>query len=180
MLGQHPGYLARPLLRLSLRSRYPTAILGRGDWRGQPGELRLVLARDQAEAIACANRIAPEHLHLSTRDPAALLPSIENAGAIFLGHHTPVALGDYVAGPSHVLPTGGTARFASGLCANDFLRRSSVIQFSPEGLRQAAADVQMLAGKEGLTGHYASVDIRLRQELATTLTPPLAGSGSVL
>jgi histidinol dehydrogenase len=139
----------------------------------------LVLARDQAEAIACANRIAPEHLHLSTKDPAALLPTIENAGAIFLGHYTPVALGDYVAGPSHVLPTGGTARFASGLSANDFLKRSSVIQFSPEGLRQAAGDVQMLANKEGLTGHYASVDVRLRESLATTLSAPLPGNGTV-
>jgi histidinol dehydrogenase len=139
----------------------------------------LVLARDQAEAIACANRIAPEHLHLSTRDPAALLPTIENAGAIFLGHHTPVALGDYVAGPSHVLPTGGTARFASGLSANDFLRRSSVIQFTPEGLRQAAADVQMLAGKEGLTAHAASVDIRLREDLAATFPPSPPAAGTV-
>lgn len=139
----------------------------------------LVLARDQAEAIACANRIAPEHLHLSTRDPAALLPTIENAGAVFLGHHTPVALGDYVAGPSHVLPTGGTARFASGLSANDFLRRSSVIQFTPEGLRQAAPDVQMLASKEGLTAHAASVDIRLREDLAATFAPTASSSGTV-
>ncbi len=139
----------------------------------------LVLARDQAEAIACANRIAPEHLHLSIKDPAAVLPSIENAGAIFLGHFTPVALGDYVAGPSHVLPTGGTARFASGLSANDFLKRSSVIQFSPEGLRQVAGDVQMLSSKEGLTGHYASVDVRLRESLATTLSSPLPGTGTV-
>jgi histidinol dehydrogenase len=139
----------------------------------------LVLARDQAEAIACANRIAAEHLHLSTKDPAALLPSIENAGAIFVGHYTPVALGDYVAGPSHVLPTGGTARFASGLSANDFLKRSSVIHFSPEGLRQVAGDVQMLAGKEGLTGHYASVDIRLRENLAAVLSAPSPGTGTV-
>ena len=138
-----------------------------------------VLARDQAEAIACANRIAPEHLHLSTREPAALLPAIENAGAIFLGHFTPVALGDYVAGPSHVLPTGGTARFASGLSANDFLKRSSVIQFTPEGLRQVAPDVFMLAGKEGLSGHAASVDIRLREELAASFSSPLSSTGTV-
>ncbi|HEV8061210.1 MAG TPA: histidinol dehydrogenase, partial [Gemmataceae bacterium] len=99
--------------------------------------------------------------------------------AIFLGHHTPVALGDYVAGPSHVLPTGGTARFASGLSANDFLKRSSVIQFTPEGLRQVAADVQMLASKEGLTGHAASVDIRLREDLAATFAPALSSPGTV-
>jgi histidinol dehydrogenase len=74
-----------------------------------------------------------------------------------------VAVGDYVAGPSHVLPTGGTARFASGLSANDFLRRSSVISFSKAGLEQVAADVRLLAEKEGLTAHAASVDIRLQE-----------------
>src|ERR1700733_8465165 len=102
-----------------------------------------------------------------------MVAKIQNAGAIFLGHYSPVAVGDYVAGPSHVLPTGGTARFASGLSANDFLKRSSVIQFTPEGLRQVAPDVFMLAGKEGLTGHAASVDIRLREELAASFSPPL-------
>jgi histidinol dehydrogenase len=87
---------------------------------------------------------------------------IECAGAIFVGHHAPVALGDYVAGPSHVLPTGSTARFASGLSANDFLRRSSVLSFTQQGLAALADDVRMLAGKEGLTAHSASVDIRLK------------------
>jgi histidinol dehydrogenase len=123
----------------------------------------LVLTRDEREAAACANQIAPEHLHLATRDPEATLKLIDNAGAIFLGHYSPVALGDYVAGPSHVLPTSGTARFASGLTANDFLRRSSVIQFSREGLEAAAGDLRLLAEKEGLTGHAASVDIRLNE-----------------
>jgi histidinol dehydrogenase len=121
----------------------------------------LVVARNPDEAVACANRIGPEHLHIQTRQPETLMEGITNAGAIFLGHHTPVALGDYVAGPSHVLPTGGTARFASGLCANDFLRRSSVIAFTPTGLRQKAEDVRLLAEKEGLTAHAASVDVRL-------------------
>jgi histidinol dehydrogenase len=121
----------------------------------------LVLARDSDEAVACANSLAPEHLHVATREPEALLPLIDHAGAVFLGHHTPVALGDYVAGPSHVLPTGGTARFASGLSANDFLRRTSVLQFSRTGLEALADDVRLLADKEGLTGHRASVDVRL-------------------
>jgi histidinol dehydrogenase len=125
-----------------------------------------VLARDEAEAVACANRIAPEHLHLAVKDPEALLDKVENAGAIFLGHHTPVALGDYLAGPSHVLPTGGTARFASGLSANDFLRRSSVISFTRAGLENVADDVRLLAEKEGLTAHSASVDIRLQNDEA--------------
>jgi histidinol dehydrogenase len=94
-----------------------------------------VLVRDADEAARVADEIAPEHLHISTSAAEALLAKIPHAGAAFLGHYSPVALGDYVAGPSHVLPTGGTARFASGLCANDFLRRTSVIHFTQVGLR---------------------------------------------
>lgn len=136
----------------------------------------LLLARDVKEALAWANQIAPEHLHLATRDPEALVDRVENAGAVFVGHYSPVALGDYVAGPSHVLPTGGTARFASGLSANDFLRRSSVVRFSRAGLEQVAGDVRIMAEKEGLTAHAFSVDVRLG---ANKHTPPetLAKSG---
>jgi histidinol dehydrogenase len=139
------------------------AHLPRGDLARQSLESfgAVVLAQDAKEAVACVNQIAPEHLHIATRDPEALLDTIDNAGAMFLGHNSPVALGDYVAGPSHVLPTGGTARFASGLSANDFLRRSSVIGFSRSGLEKVADDIRMLANKEGLTAHAASVDIRL-------------------
>lgn len=122
----------------------------------------LVLTRSADEAIACVNRLAPEHLHIATRDPEVFAERVEHAGAIFLGHWTPVALGDYVAGPSHVLPTGGTARFASGLSANDFLRRSSVLRYTREGLAQAAEDVRLLAAREGLTAHAASVNVRLK------------------
>jgi histidinol dehydrogenase len=121
----------------------------------------LVLARDPAEAVAFVNQIGPEHLHIATREPERLLDQVDNAGAVFLGHFTPVALGDYAAGPSHVLPTAGTARFASGLSANDFLRRSSVLSFTRAGLEQLAGDVRLLAAKEGLTAHAASVDVRL-------------------
>ena len=121
----------------------------------------LVLARDPAQAIAWTNRIAPEHLHLATKNADKLVEKIDHAGAIFVGHYTPVALGDYVAGPSHVLPTGGTARFTSGLSANDFLRRTSVMTFTQQGLETMAGDVRVLAEKEGLTAHSASVDIRL-------------------
>jgi histidinol dehydrogenase len=131
----------------------------------------LVLARDVAEAVACVNLLAPEHLHIATRDSEALAERVDNAGAIFLGHFTPVALGDYVAGPSHVLPTGGTARFASGLSANDFLRRSSVLQFTRRGLELMADDVRLLADKEGLTAHAASVDIRLADPQPVTTGP---------
>jgi histidinol dehydrogenase len=121
----------------------------------------LILARNVREAIACVNRLAPEHLHIAARDEERLAEQVENAGAIFLGHYSPVALGDYVAGPSHVLPTGGTARFASGLSANDFLRRSSILRFTRDGLAQMADDVRLLAEKEGLTAHRASIDVRL-------------------
>lgn len=124
-----------------------------------------VLAGNAVEAVDCANQLAPEHLHLATRDPEILADDIHSAGAIFLGQYTPVALGDYVAGPSHVLPTGGTARFASGLSANDFLRRSSVLSFTKAGLERAAGDVRVLANKEGLTAHAASVDRRLEKRI---------------
>jgi histidinol dehydrogenase len=122
----------------------------------------LVLARTADEAIACTNDFAAEHLQIATRNPEAILNQIEAAGAVFLGHYTPVALGDYVAGPSHVLPTSGTARFASGLSANDFLRRTSVLSFSRQGLASMAGDLRVLAHKEGLTAHAASVDARLQ------------------
>jgi histidinol dehydrogenase len=121
----------------------------------------LVLARDPDEAARLADDLAPEHLHISTANPDTMLGKIQNAGAIFLGHDTPVALGDYVAGPSHVLPTGGTARFANGLCATDFLKRSSVISYNREGLARDADLVRLMADKEGLTAHRASIDIRL-------------------
>jgi histidinol dehydrogenase len=122
----------------------------------------LVLVRDPGQAVEWTNRIGPEHLHLATKNADKLVDKIHHAGAIFVGHFTPVALGDYAAGPSHVLPTGGTARWASGLSANDFLRRSSVMTFTQKGLAGLADDVRVLAEKEGLTAHSASVDIRLK------------------
>lgn len=139
------------------------ATLARGDLARQCLEEfgALILVRDADEACALANEIASEHLHIATDDAERLLEKINNAGAAFLGNYSPVALGDYAAGPSHVLPTGGTARWASGLCANDFLRRTSVIHFDRSGLASLAPDVQTLADAEGLTAHRASVDIRL-------------------
>jgi histidinol dehydrogenase len=123
-----------------------------------------VLTRDEDEAVSIANLIAPEHLHVSTDEPKRLLSRLYNAGAIFLGHHTPVAAGDYAAGPSHVLPTGGTARWASGLSANDFLKRSSLISLSRSGLLSLAPEIRLLADREGLSGHRLSVDLRLEDE----------------
>lgn len=124
----------------------------------------LILARDARQAAELTDLLAPEHLHISTRHPEEMLDQIQNAGAIFLGHYTPVAVGDYFAGPSHVLPTGGTARFANGLCANDFLKRSSVIWYNQHALEDAADDIRRLAAVEGLTAHSTSVDIRLEDE----------------
>jgi histidinol dehydrogenase len=123
----------------------------------------LILVRDAHEAAALANEIAPEHLHLASENAAELLELIPNAGAAFLGHYTPVAVGDYYAGPSHVLPTGGTARWASGLCANDFLRRTSVMHFTPRDLRCSAETIELLATKEGLTAHRESVSVRIKK-----------------
>ncbi|HET6881587.1 MAG TPA: histidinol dehydrogenase [Pirellulales bacterium] len=120
----------------------------------------LVLCRDADEACRLADEIAPEHLHLAVENAEELLAKIPHAGAAFLGNFSPVAVGDYVAGPSHVLPTGGTARWASGLCANDFLRRTGIIHCSAAGLAALAPDVRALADAEGLTAHRASVDIR--------------------
>ncbi len=141
------------------------ARLERGDLARQSLEDygALIIARDADEAARLADLLAPEHLHISTAQPEQLLAKIQNAGAIFLGHHTPVAVGDYVAGPSHVLPTGGTARFANGLCANDFLKRSSVIHYNRDALAAAADDIRLMAAKEGLTAHSGSVDIRLTE-----------------
>ena len=121
----------------------------------------LILVRDADEACRITESIAPEHLHIATDDAAALLEKIRFAGATFLGNYSPVALGDYAAGPSHVLPTGGTARWAAGLTANSFLRGGSVIQYSEAALKNIAPHVQRLADKEGLTAHRASVDVRL-------------------
>jgi histidinol dehydrogenase len=150
--------------RVSEALVHQLAMLSRGDLARDSLERfgALILVRDEDEAIELANLIAPEHLHVSTSDPDRLSARLVNAGAIFLGHETPVAVGDYAAGPSHVLPTGGTARWASGLCSNDFLKRTSLIYVNRDGLAQIAPDVRMLADKEGLSAHRYSVDVRLQ------------------
>ncbi len=121
----------------------------------------LIRCRDLAEAAAIANRIAPEHLELSVEDPQALLPSIRHAGAIFLGRYTCEALGDYCAGPNHVLPTARTARFSSPLGVYDFQKRSSLIQVSREGARTLGELAAALAYGEGLQAHGRSAEYRI-------------------
>lgn len=112
------------------------------------------------EACAISNGIAPEHMEVCTKSPFEVLPLIKNAGAIFLGHYTPEPLGDYMAGPNHVLPTGGTARFFSPLSVDDFIKKSSLISFSKEALLNLSDDIIAFANAEGLTAHANAVRVR--------------------
>ena len=121
----------------------------------------LVLTASLEEAVDLANGLAPEHLELQVADPEGLLTRVRHAGAVFLGRHTPEVVGDYVAGPNHVLPTGGTARFSSALSTEDFVTRLSVIEYSPEGLAEAGPHVGLLSRVEGLDGHGAAAAIRI-------------------
>lgn len=123
----------------------------------------MILVRDEQHACQVTDQIATEHLHIAIENPRRLLPQLRNSGATFLGPYSPVALGDYAAGPSHVLPTGGTAKWASGLSSNHFLRSSSVIEFNRQALSAISQDVEQMAIKEGLTAHRESVSIRNRQ-----------------
>jgi len=122
---------------------------------------RIFVVDDLDTAAAFVNGYAPEHLELMTKEPAALLPKIKNAGAIFMGDYTPEALGDYVAGPNHILPTASTARFYSPLGVYDFLKWSSVLSFSRQAMAAIGEDAVRLADIEGLYGHAASVRLRL-------------------
>ncbi len=119
---------------------------------------------DLEEAIVVSNRIAPEHLELSVEDPDAMLPKIRHAGAIFMGRYTAEALGDYCAGPNHVLPTSGTARFSSPLGVYDFQKRSSIIKFSADGASEMGKVASVLARGEGLSAHARSAEYRIKDD----------------
>lgn len=121
----------------------------------------IVVVKDIETACRIANEFAPEHLQIMTRDDQAALKLIRHAGAIFVGHHTPVSLGDYYAGPSHVLPTGGTGRFSGPLSCNDFLKSTSIISYDEKSLAEDSADVIDFATREGLTAHAEAVSVRL-------------------
>jgi len=123
----------------------------------------LILADSLEQAADIVNIIAPEHLELAVEDPDALLPLIRHAGAIFMGHYVPEALGDYVAGPNHVLPTNRTARFSSPLGVYDFQKRSSVIRATPEGVKNIGAAAVHLAHREGLQAHALTLELRLKE-----------------
>ncbi len=122
----------------------------------------IIVAKDMDEAIDLMNDIAPEHLEVVTKDPMSLLDSIKHAGAIFLGENTPEPIGDYVAGPNHTLPTGGTAKFYSPLSVENFLKKSSIISMSKQGMKEIGEQCALIANTEGLTAHEESVRIRLR------------------
>lgn len=120
----------------------------------------IVIAKDIKQACNLGNMIAPEHMEICTKEPFSLLPYIKNAGAIFLGEHTPEPLGDYMAGPNHVLPTGGTARFFSPLSVDDFIKKSSILSFSKEALLSLSEDIITFANGEGLTAHAKAIKVR--------------------
>jgi histidinol dehydrogenase len=121
----------------------------------------VIVTRDLAEACELSNRCAPEHLELVVADPDAWLPQLRHAGAIFIGGYTPEPIGDYIAGPSHILPTGGTARFSSPLHLDDFVKKTSVIRYSRERFTEEAPHVIRLAEAETLDAHANSIRVRL-------------------
>jgi len=123
----------------------------------------IITVKSLAGAMTLANRIAPEHLELAVAEPEALLAKVRNAGAVFLGRHTPEVIGDYVGGPNHVLPTARSARFSSGLSVLDFLKRTTLLKLGPDQLRALAPSAITLAEAEGLDAHARSVSIRLNR-----------------
>lgn len=125
---------------------------------------KIILVKDLAEGLSIANQIAPEHLELAVAEPFALLGKVENAGSVFLGHHTPEVLGDYFAGPNHTLPTEGTARFYSPLSVDDFVKKSSYLYYTEEAMREAAHAVELFAETEELMGHARSMKVRRGEE----------------
>ncbi len=122
----------------------------------------ILIVKDLDQAIELANRIAPEHLELSIENPLRLAKSVKHAGAVFLGPHTPEAFGDYLAGPNHILPTAGTARYASALSVDDFQKKINLMQISEKALRRFEGDVKRFTEWEGLEGHYRSVEKRVK------------------
>src|SRR3989442_252744 len=149
--------LERQLARLPRRAIAAEALAANG---------ALVVVASLDQAVELANRLAPEHLELLVRVPQALLPRVRHAGAVFVGGQTPEVVGDYVAGPSHVLPTAGTARFSSPLGAEDFVKRSSIIEYSRAGLAAALPHLRTLTDIEGLGGHRAAAEVRAKGDTA--------------
>ncbi|WP_051585956.1 histidinol dehydrogenase [Caldanaerobius polysaccharolyticus] len=124
----------------------------------------IILVKDVDDALYIANEVAPEHLELAVKNPFEVLPLVRNAGAVFLGHSAPEPLGDYIAGPNHVLPTSGTARFFSPLSVDDFVKKMSVLYYSRERLEEVKDDIVRMAQVEGLTAHANAVKVRFDEE----------------
>ena len=141
-----------------LLAELPRADIARASWERHGAIIRVARL---AEAPALIDRIAPEHLELAVDDPEALAAQVRHAGAIFLGRYTPEAIGDYVAGPNHVLPTGGNARFASGLSVLDFIKRTSLVRCDSRAIAAVGPAAMTLAGAEGLPAHARAVALRL-------------------
>jgi histidinol dehydrogenase len=123
----------------------------------------ILIVKDLEQALKCVNRIGPEHLELAVSRPHTLMKRVKHAGSVFLGLHTPEAIGDYMAGPNHILPTGGTARFSSPLGVEDFMKRTNLMSFTKSALTRFEKDVKRFAEWEGLEGHYRAVEIRLKK-----------------
>jgi histidinol dehydrogenase len=124
----------------------------------------ILIVKNLEQAWNCVNRIAPEHLELAVSRPRSLMKRVKHAGAVFLGPHTPEAIGDYMAGPNHILPTAGTARFSSPLGVEDFMKRTNLLSFTKSALKRFEKDVKRFAEWEGLEGHYRAVEMRMRPE----------------
>jgi histidinol dehydrogenase len=138
----------------------PRAAVARASWSAHGA---IIVVAGIEDAVALVDRVAPEHLELAVAEPDRLAARVRNAGAIFLGRYTPEAVGDYVAGPNHVLPTARSARYASGLGVYDFLKRSSIIACDAAALGAVAEAASTLARAEGLEAHARSIDIRLNR-----------------
>ena len=138
----------------------PRASVAGASWRDFGA---IILVQELDAAVALTDAIAPEHLEIETRDPESLAAKIRNAGAIFLGAHTPEAIGDYVAGSNHVLPTARSARFSSGLGVLDFMKRTSILKLDADALRALGPAAIALGEAEGLGAHARSVSIRLNR-----------------
>jgi histidinol dehydrogenase len=124
----------------------------------------ILVVKDLEQALELVNRIAPEHLELAVSKPLSLIKNVKHAGAVFLGPFTPEAIGDYMAGPNHILPTAGTARFSSPLSVEDFIKRTNLMSFTERSLKRFERDVKGFSEWEGLEGHYRSVQIRIKKQ----------------
>jgi histidinol dehydrogenase len=129
-----------------------------------PARGYIVVVKNLKQAVEIVNQIAPEHLQIMVKNPQRILKDVKHAGAIFVGSFTPTAVGDYIAGPSHVLPTNGTARFFSGICVSDFLKSSHVISYTRKALEKVRQPVEYIANLEGLVKHMESVKIRFEKK----------------